>query len=69
MTVKTTTDPKVSSGSPDAAKHSCCGGEAAAESQTETSKAPGPAHHEHSAPAKAAKSSCGCGPKSSGATT
>lgn len=63
MAIKTTTDPKVPASADHAAKHGCCGGEAAAESKTGAAAATGHDHHEHAVPSKTVESSCGCGAK------
>jgi hypothetical protein len=61
MSVKPTTDPKIPTSATSAAKHGCCGSEAAAESQTDA--ATDHEHREHAVPSKAAESSCCCGGK------
>lgn len=64
MTTETATASKSPANAAPAAKHGCCGGEAAPESRNDASDRADHehhAHHEHAAPSKAAQSSCCCG--------
>lgn len=61
MSRETTTASKSPANATPAAKHGCCGGEAAPESRSGTPERADHEHHAHAAPSKPADSSCCCG--------